>query len=139
MSTIIWVLPDGQKLSFFKKTESHKWETILESTKSIKRNVNRLRQTDICIRLRDKVFVCGICCGIRLKEKSEDNIPFVGFESHTYPFMADYFLYVVDYFPCMGDYFPFMGDYFPFMGDNFPLKGNNSPLIGITFGRNFSL
>ncbi len=50
-------------------------------------------------------------CGIRLKEKSEDNISFVGSESHIYTFMGDYF----------------------------PLKGNNSPLIGITFVRNFSL
>ncbi len=74
-----------------------------------------------------------------MKEKSEDNIPFVGFEYHTYPFMGDYFPFVVDYFSFVGDYFPFMGDYFPFMGDYFPLKGKNSPLIGITFGRNFSL
>ncbi len=58
-------------------------------------------------------------CGIRLKEKSEDIILFVGFESHTYLFM--------------GDYFP-LEDYFPFVGDYFPLKGNNFPLIGITFG-----
>ncbi len=60
-----------------------------------------------------------------MKEKSEDNIPIVGFESRRYPFMGDYF-------PFLGDYIPFVGDYFPFMGDYFPL-------IGITFGRNFSL
>ncbi len=67
-----------------------------------------------------------------LKEKSEDNIPFVRFKSHTFSFMGDYFPFVVNYFSFVGDYFPFMGDYFT-------LKGNNSPLIGITFGRNFSL
>ncbi len=43
---------------------------------------------------------------MRLEEKSEDNILIVGFESHRYPFMGDYF----------------------------PLKGNNFPLIGIIFG-----
>ncbi len=35
---------------------SHEWETIWESTKSVEGNVNGLRQTDICIRLRDKSF-----------------------------------------------------------------------------------
>ncbi len=79
-----------------------------------------------------KVSIGRIRCGIRLKEKSEDNIPFVGFESHTYPFMGDYFPFVVDYFQFVGNYFPFMEDYFP-------LKGNNYPLIGITFRGNFSL
>ncbi len=64
-------------------------------------------------------------CGIRLTEKSEDYIPIVGFDSHTYPFVGYYF-------PFVGDYFPFVGEYFPFMGDYFPL-------IGITFGRNFPL
>ncbi len=72
-----------------------------------------------------KVSVRGIHCGIRLKEKSEDNIPIVRFDSHTYPFV--------------GDYFPFFGRIFSLCGRYFPLKGNNSPLIGITFGRNFSL
>ncbi len=67
-----------------------------------------------------------------MKEKSEDNIPIVEFESHRDPFMGDYF-------PLVGEYFSFVGDYSLFMGENFPLKGNNSPLIGITFGRNFSL
>ncbi len=43
-------------------------------------------------------------CGIRLKEKSEDIILFVGFESHMYPFTGDYF----------------------------PLKGNNFPLIPLS-------
>ncbi len=35
---------------------SHEWETIWESTESVEGNVNGLRQTDICIRLRDKSF-----------------------------------------------------------------------------------
>ncbi len=36
--------------------ESHKWETISESMESVERNVNKLRQTDIHIHLRDKSF-----------------------------------------------------------------------------------
>ncbi len=48
--------------------ESHKWETILESTESVERNVNGLRQTDIRIRLRGKSFHLWD----PLKEKSED-------------------------------------------------------------------
>ncbi len=67
----------------------------IESTESIERYVNGLRQTDIRAVWGTEVSVCGIL----LKEKSEDNIPFVGFESHTYPFMGDYVPFVVDYFP----------------------------------------
>ncbi len=54
--------PYGQKLSVLKKKNrsptnvSHEWETIWESTESIEGNVNGLRQTDICILLRDKSF-----------------------------------------------------------------------------------
>ncbi len=70
--------------------------------------LNSIKRTYVSV-LGTEVSVCGI----RLKEKSEDIIPLVGFESHTQPFM---------------------GDYFPFVGDYFPLKGNNFPLIGITFG-----
>ncbi len=40
----------------FKKNGSHKWETIWESTESVERNVNGLRQMDIRIHLRDKSF-----------------------------------------------------------------------------------
>ncbi len=35
---------------------SHKWETISESTESVERNINGLRQMDIRIRLRYKSF-----------------------------------------------------------------------------------
>ncbi len=52
--------PYGQKLSVLKKRNptngSHKWETIWESAESVECNVNRLRQMDIRIRLRDKSF-----------------------------------------------------------------------------------
>ncbi len=54
------ICPYGQKLSVKKKWSatngSHKWEIIWESMESVERNVNGLRQTDICIRLRDKNF-----------------------------------------------------------------------------------
>ncbi len=46
----------GKNCPFFKKTEFHKWETILESTESVECNVNGLHQMDIRIRLRDKSF-----------------------------------------------------------------------------------
>ncbi len=46
----------GKNCPLKKKTESHKWETISESTESVERNVNRLRQTNIRICLRDKSF-----------------------------------------------------------------------------------
>ncbi len=52
--------PMGKNCPFLKKTESHKrihkWETMWESTESVERNVDGLRQRDICIRLRDKSF-----------------------------------------------------------------------------------
>ncbi len=50
---------------------------------------------DIHIRLRDKIFRSWV----RLKEKSEDYIPIVGFESHRYPFMGDYFRLWENIFP----------------------------------------
>ncbi len=50
----------GKNCLFLKKRSptngSHEWETIWESTKSVESNVNGLRQTDICIHLRDKSF-----------------------------------------------------------------------------------
>ncbi len=47
-------IPVGKNCPFLKKrTESHKWETISQSMESVERNVNRLRQTDICIHLWD--------------------------------------------------------------------------------------
>ncbi len=52
----------GKNCPLKKKAESHKWETISESTESVERNVNGR------IRFSDKVSVYGI----RLKEKSED-------------------------------------------------------------------
>ncbi len=82
-----------------KKWNPTNGETIWEATESVERNVNGLPQMDIRICLRDKSFRSWDRCGIRLKEKSKDNIPIVGFESHTYPFMGDYFLFVGECFP----------------------------------------
>ncbi len=90
------------------------------STESVECNVNGLYQTDIRICLKDKSFCLWDLLWDLLNEKSEDNIPIVGFESHKYPFMGDYF-------PFVGECFPFVGGYFPFMGDYFPLKGNILP------------
>ncbi len=56
--------PMGKNCGFLKKKQSltirsYKWETIWESTESVERNVNGLRQTDVRIRLRDKSFRSG--------------------------------------------------------------------------------
>ncbi len=128
----LWYNPMGKNYLLFKKRSptngSHKWETTWESTESVEGNVNGLRQQTYVSVWGTKVSICGTCS----KEKSEDNIPIIGFDSQSYPFVGDYF-------PFVGEYFPSVGDYFPFTGDYFPLKGNNYPLIGITFGKNFSL
>ncbi len=54
--TALWAKIVRLKKKRSPTNESHKWETIWESTESVERNVNGLHQTDIRICLRDRSF-----------------------------------------------------------------------------------